>query len=298
MLGFVAINSHRFHAPSDVVNAVNSTGHAVARAASLGIPLHVALFAAASVANDPEVIAATNARQVSRHPQESSSNGTNLNAQIVCAQQAGAELFFRVDGDDTVSPTRFTRQINLMATSDAAISGGGLIYRDTATGGSHTVLPAPKPGPLAFLTNLYLMHPTLCFRLKTIQAAGLMYWPHRLEDKELALQAATRGLSLVNDPAVYGTYNIHPSARASLEAAKLNLSLNQRYLWAIRRPDLLPLAWGAYAARRVFGAQAMRQLRNSLTAAPNSPKKQISLTDVQYLPVKKEQKKNTYRGAG
>jgi hypothetical protein len=106
-----------------------------------------------------------------------------------------------------------------------------------------------------------MLHPSLAFRLSSLTNAGLRYWPHRLEDKHLGLQIARHGLKLVNDPLIYGDYNLDPGSRSGMTAARTNLSLNLAYLWQVRRLDLAPAAVVLFVASALFPAQWLRRLR-------------------------------------
>lgn len=271
---FIAINHHRFHDRTLVEKAVTSAVVAARRLRNyrpdegvcvtlfhapdgLSAPMRRTLEALDDLRIEPAVSTA--------------SNGGGLNAQMEHAAELGATFFYRTDADDPVHVERFLRQAQLMDDTGADVSGGGLVYTNLETGHRMTLLPAATPDARDYLYNCAMLHPTLAFRLPSLQAAGIRYWGLRLEDKHLGLQIARAGLKLVNDPVVYGDYSLNPQARTSTAAARLNLSLNWQYLRLKRRYDLVPLAMALFFSSALLPAQWMRRLRNRFRPSAATP---------------------------
>ncbi len=258
----VAINCHPFHAANAIHAAIESVD-AAARAFRATYPadrLEVRLYW-----HNPEQIpaalsAAAKALDVQVNSRPHHSNGTNLNAQIAEAARDGFDLFFRVDGDDTVARERLVLQSERLRRGHCDLCGGGLQYQP-AGAAPFDVIPNHAPSPRDFLENRFVLHPTMAFRIDRFREAGLTYWVRRLEDKALILDAIRAGLRIRNVPKVLGTYRLDRSTRNSFAPKALGFRLNIA-LSRHRRSAFLGLyAIGLFAAHLVLGGHRLRKLR-------------------------------------
>lgn len=187
-------------------------------------------------------------------------NGENLNHQIETALRDGYDIFFRVDGDDTVTAQRFVQQAVMLKANDCDICGGGLRYKPE-DGPSYVMLPKPCPGPRDYIENKYLLHPSMAFRLDAVDRVGLRYWSRRLEDKALLLTAHKAGLRVRNLPIVAGGYNVAPGTRNRMFQKWLALKLNLAFLWHTRALHLVPYAIALFLMQVLIGTSRLRRLR-------------------------------------
>lgn len=187
-------------------------------------------------------------------------NGENLNYQIEMALQDGFDVFFRVDGDDTVTAQRFVQQAILLKQDLCDICGGGLRYKP-GDGHSFVMLPEPSPGPRDYIENKYILHPSMAFRLDAFARTGLRYWNRRLEDKALLLAARKAGLRVMNLPLVAGGYNVGPRSRNRLFQKWIGLKLNLAFLWHTRALHLIPYAVGLFLMQVLVGSHRLRRIR-------------------------------------
>jgi len=200
--------------------------------------------------------------EISAHP--ASANGTSLNIQLQMALDAGFDFFYRVDADDTVTNCRFPRQSEILISQNVDLCGGGLTYREKSSEKSFLVLPRQNPGPADYLSNQYILHPTIALRLDAVKKHNIRYWAQRLEDKRLVLEFNALGLAVFNDQVVYGTYNLNRNARNRKSFALLNLKLNLRFLQQNGNFLGYPRALMMYALHLIFPNHALRILRNRL----------------------------------
>lgn len=157
-------------------------------------------------------------------------NGLGLNEQIKYAIEKSYDLFFRVDGDDTVSERRFSRQLKLFKNYDYDVVGGGLIYKSIDDNSEVIVMPYKRPKSFSFLINKFFLHPTLAFKLSFIKANNIFYESTRLEDKKLAIMLHQNAASIYNDQSIYGTYYYSNKARSKLSIVILNFKFNCLYI--------------------------------------------------------------------
>ncbi|THH38046.1 hypothetical protein E4Z66_00255 [Aliishimia ponticola] len=260
----IAVNCHPFHALSDIREGLAS----VVKAAGIfrqrsrdRVDVRVFWHNPAPLPEDLRLLVDTNGFELVEAAHES--NGANLNKQIDAAAAEGFDIFFRVDGDDTVTAQRFLKQAELLKHDECDICGAGLLYKP-AGGNGFVVLPEPHPGARDYLENKYLLHPTMAFRIDRFRAAGLRYWTNRLEDKALLLAARKAGLRVMNIPVVAGGYNVGPRSRNRLVQKWLGLRLNLAFLWHTRNLHLVPYALALFTMQVAVGSQALRVLRYRL----------------------------------
>jgi len=203
-------------------------------------------------------------------------NGANLNRQIEMALKGGYDFFYRVDADDLVYEDRFSRQAKILMTTEHDLVGGGLVYHDVTTGEKFNVQPRETPGTGDFLSNIFVLHPTIALRLSTIKKHDIRYWHQRLEDKRLALEYDALGLSVYNDPALYGEYNLNPKARNARSFARLSFRLNLRYLNQNHKFLAYPRALVMYLLHLWLPNQRLRKLRRQLHRVEQALKRRPS----------------------
>ena len=191
------------------------------------------------------------------------SNGDNLNAQIEYAISKGFDVFFRVDGDDTVTAQRFIRQAEMLENDECDICGGALRYKPKGEQ-AYVMIPNPEPGARDYIENQFMLHPSMAFRVDALRKTGLRYWSRRLEDKALLLAARRAGLRVRNVPAVSGGYNVGPRSRSKLSQKWLGFRLNVAFLWHERALHLVPYAAALFVGQVLLGSTRLRRLRYML----------------------------------
>jgi hypothetical protein len=262
---FIAINSHGGHSAREGFVCCASVMHSVAPLVrQKGPTVRIVLFHHSDSPFDEQLrIDLTEMGvEISEHP--ASANGTGLNLQLQMALDAGFDFFYRVDADDTVDNCRFPRQSDILIKKDVDLCGGGLMYKEKKSDTSFLVLPRQNPNHRDFLSNQYMLHPTIALRLETIKTHNIRYWAQRLEDKRLALDLNAHGLTVFNDQVVYGIYNLNRNARNRKSFALLNLKLNLRFLQQNGNVLGYPRALLMYALHLIFPNHVLRVLRNRL----------------------------------
>jgi len=198
------------------------------------------------------------------------SNGENLNAQIDYAIRERFDLFFRVDGDDTVTAQRFVQQAAHLCADRSDIVGAGLRYHPDGQD-PFVMTPRDAPGPIDYLENSYVLPPTMAFRVAAIAEAGPRYWDRRIEDKHFLYQALGAGLRVANLPLVAGDYTVHPGTRNRLSQKTLGLRLNFAFLWRARAMRFAPYAAALFALHVTLGPQRLRSIRYLLHRKKTAP---------------------------
>jgi hypothetical protein len=262
---FIAINFHAYHDPAAALPCCMS----VRRSADLllkgtGDRVSIVLFYPSSRTVHSEILENVKELDIEIRRLPESTNGAYLNMQVDSALEDGFDYFYRVDADDQVYVDRFARQAAILSSAPYDICGGALVYRNIADGTQFEVVPPAAPTAASFVLNMFFLHPTLAFRLKTFHLHRIKYWTGRLEDKHLALQAHKLGLQVYNDPYIYGEYNLEPNARNTMEAARISLMLDFRFLMPSRNYVLIPISLGIYILRLLVGTHTMRKFRNKV----------------------------------
>ncbi len=258
---FVAINCHPFHQLDHVKSALSSLCVALESFRnSTRVRIAAFLFWHNAVAPPREIAEICVAHRIDCVHLPHSSNGENLNAQILAALGSGFAYFYRVDGDDIVFDQRFQRQAAALASEACDICGAALRYEPQ---GRPTFVSQPPehPGARAYLENRYLLHPTLAMSLEAVERTGLSYWPKRLEDKALLLEAIDRGLRIYNLQDVAGNYRILPGARERIAQKWLALKLNLLFLRNNQELYLMPYAVALFLGQLLIGSRNMRKIR-------------------------------------
>lgn len=260
----IAVNVHPFHGLNDILNGLESLARAVGEFRQRTLDkIEVRLFWHNEKPAPAEIRDNLSAHGFDLTESPHRTNGENLNSQIEYALGKDFDIFYRVDGDDTVTAQRFLHQAALLASKACDICGGALRYKPS-DGAPFTVIPRQHPGPRDYLENHYILHPSMAFRLEAIRAAGLRYWPKRLEDKALILAARRAGLRVRNLPTVAGGYNVGPRARNRLTQKWTGLKLNLAFLRHERALHLVPYALALFAGQVVLGSNRLRRLRHML----------------------------------
>jgi hypothetical protein len=179
-------------------------------------------------------------------------------------QARGYDFFYRVDADDLVSQGRFGWQAEQFESTRCDISGGSLIYRNVKTGREYWVSSPAAPATMAYLMNQFFLHPTLAFRLKSFNQANIRYSPERLEDKGLAISVVKAKLRIVNDPRIYGVYNLNPDARNGRKFNILNLKYNLAFIRATSSYWAIPVAGAIFGVSLVFNKELLRKFRHMI----------------------------------
>ena len=269
----IAVNCHEFHKPADISRGLSSVADAVDYfRGQTGDPIHVRVYwhnSDGPKARLRDQIAASGFELVCA-PHHS--NGENLNRQVDDARRDGFDIFFRVDADDTVTLRRFVLQSELLTAGACDLCGGGLHYIPPDAPG-YLMLPEVRPGPVDFIENQFVLHPSMAFRLDAFDRAGLRYWPHRLEDKALLLQARKAGLRIRNLGTVVGTYNLDPRSRNLFRQKWLNLKLNLEFLLHSGSLRHVPYAVFLFSLHVALGSNRLRRIRYLMRRrkAPHSP---------------------------
>lgn len=257
----IAVNCHEFHREEDIALGLSSVAAAIeAFRGHHNDPVHVRVYwhGPHSPRQALRDQMASSGFELNRA--EGRGNGPNLNRQIEDALADGFDIFFRVDGDDTVSEQRFIEQSELLMNGDCDLCGGGLHYLPQAMPG-YVMQPPVSPGPRDFIENQYVLHPSMAFRLDAFERTRLRYWPRRLEDKALLLNARKVGLRIRNLPDVVGTYRVDPSARNLFSQKWLNLRLNLEFLTYSRAFGYVPYAGLLFSLHVLLGADRLRRIR-------------------------------------
>jgi hypothetical protein len=261
----IAINFHRYHNLDAALTCCASVKRAVEPLLDgTGRRVSIVLFCACSRAVYCEVSERVKELGIEARHLPEGANGDSLNMQIEYALDEGFDFFYRVDADDLVYEDRFVRQAEILTSTSYDICGGGLLYRNVADGTRFKVVPPETPAAASFVFSMFFLHPTLAFRLKTFRTHDIKYWPQRLEDKHLALQARFAGMRVYNDPYIYGEYNLEPNARNGREAAKTSLMLDLRFLMLSKDYIFIPVALGIYLLRLLVSTQTPRNMRNKV----------------------------------
>lgn len=257
----IAVNCHGFHALTDITRCLDSVAEAVREfSRHRSDPVKVRVYWHAS-AQPPQHLG----RQVDAYGFDlviapGAINGENLNRQIDDALRDRFDLFYRVDGDDTVALRRFLRQADMMLSGTCDLCGGGLRYEPIG-GESYLMQPSARPGPRDFLENQFVLHPSMAFRLDAVGRSGLRYWSRRLEDKALLLQARKAGLRIHNLSALVGTYTLDPAARNHFAQKWSNLMLNMDFLFYSRCLHYVPYAVMLFVLHVLLGSDRLRRIR-------------------------------------
>ena len=257
---FVAINYHSFHDIEDVLKCVRSV---ILSARGMTGTVKTVLFYHADQPPAQPFLDQMDAMALEVRYLPNGTNGDCLNNQILQAQ--GYDFFYRVDADDLVSAGRFGWQAAQFASTGRDICGGGLIYKNRQTGQEYQVIPPAAPATMAFLMNQFFLHPSLAFRLESFNRAQIRYGAERLEDKGLAVAVVKAGLNVVNDPRIYGVYNLNPDARNGAKFNILSLKYNLSFIFAKRSYWAMPLAGGIFVASYMFSKERLRRFRRVLT---------------------------------
>ena len=224
----VAINCHPFHDIRCIFRCLQSVATA-ALANKDSLSLEVFVFWHHHDVPPESLIRKASDLNFVLKAQPHQSNAENLNAQIDLALALKFELFFRVDGDDTVTPKRFAAQTAMLSTADCDICGAGLIY--VQPGSPNRIhMPPAEPTVRDYIENRFLLHPTMAFDLRAIQKTGLRYRLGRLEDKALIAKALRLKLKIKNAQIIAGRYYVGPASRNDLRSALHSLWLNLTFL--------------------------------------------------------------------
>ncbi len=257
---FIAINCHTFHEIEDALACVRSV---ILSARGMTGTVKTVLFYHSDQPPPQLFLDQVEAMPLEVMHLPNGTNGDCLNDQIMQAQ--GYDYFYRVDADDLVSEGRFCWQAEQFVTTGCDISGGGLIYKNRITGQEYQVIPPAAPASMAFLMNQFFLHPTLAFRLESFNRAHIRYGRERLEDKGLAVTVVRAGLDVVNDPRIYGVYNLNPDARNGSKFNILSLKYNLSFIFAKRSYWAIPLAGGVFMVSYIFSKERLRRFRHLLT---------------------------------
>ncbi len=260
----IAVNCHEFHKAEDIACCLASVAVAVGHFGShIGDPIQVRVYwhNADAPAQTMRERVAESGFELIHAPRLS--NGENLNRQIDDAVRDGFDIFFRVDGDDTVTQQRFVQQSELLTSGSCDLCGGGLLYMPPDAP-DYVMQPGERPGPRDFVENQFVLHPSMGFRLDAFRRIGLRYWSRRLEDKALLLRASKAGLRIGNVAMLAGSYNVDPSARNLLMQKWLNLRLNFEFLIHSKAFRYIPYAFMLFALHVVFGSDRLRQIRHAV----------------------------------
>jgi hypothetical protein len=261
---FVAVNCHPFHPPGAIKVGLKSVSNAINTfRAHCRDPIDVRVFWHNSHAPQKTILDDIASYGFSLTQWPHMGNGDNLNKQIDFALAHKFDTFFRVDADDTVTAQRFIKQAEILNTQACDICGAALRYK-TEGGPSFILPPKANPGPRDYLENQFLLHPSMAMRLSAIQAAGLRYWPKRLEDKAFLLCAYQKGLRIINIPILAGEYNVSPGARKKFGQKWLGFQLNLKFIRSSKAFHLLPYACALFLLQALLGSQRMRALRHLL----------------------------------
>jgi len=253
---FIAINFHRFHDGNDAITCAKSV---VISARCISGYVRIVFFHHSDQPIPAPLFNEIKALGLEIEGLPGGANGDCLNMQVSMARDY--DFFYRVDADDVVSKGRFGWQVDIFQTTGCDICGGGLIYRNVLSGQEYLVIPPAKPAITAFLTNQFFLHPTLAFRLESFRNYNMRYGPERLEDKALAVSAVKAGLDIVNDPRIYGVYNINPHARNARFYSHKNLKYNLAFIRASRGYWAVPLAFGMYLVSLSISSERLRKIR-------------------------------------
>lgn len=257
----IAVNCHPFHALADIRLGLTSVARAVGvfrQKTRDTVQVRVFWHNAESAPDTLRDQVEAEGFDLIEMPHKT--NGENLNFQIDGAVKDGFDIFFRVDGDDTVTAQRFVQQSALLKQDECDICGGGLRYKPE-DGNSFVMLPEPHPGPRDYIENKYVLHPSMAFRLDAFVRSNLRYWNRRLEDKALLLAAKKAGLRVMNLPLVAGGYNVGPRSRNRLFQKWLGLKLNLGFLWHTGALHLVPYALGLFLMQVLVGSHRLRRIR-------------------------------------
>ena len=257
---FIAINYHSFHDIEDVLKCVRSV---ILSARGMVGTVKTVLFYHADQPPAQPLLDQMDAMALEVMHLPSGTNGDDLNRQII--QARGYDFFYRVDADDLVSEGRFGWQAKQFETTGCDISGGGLIYKNRKTGQEYQVIPPAAPATMAFLMNQFFLHPSLAFRLESFNRAQIRYGAERMEDKGVAVAVVRAGLNVVNDPRIYGVYNLNPDARNGAKFNILSLKYNLSFIFAKRSYWAIPLVGGIFVASYIFSKEHLRRFRHVLT---------------------------------
>lgn len=260
-LHLIAVNCHDFHKVADIASGLSSVAAAVVRFRSQrSDPIEVRVYWHNTTEPPRALRDQIGALGFDLVEAPRASNGENLNRQVDEALRDGFDIFFRVDGDDTVSAERFVQQSEILTSGQCDLCGGGLHYMPP-TGPGYVMRPKSRPGPRDFIENQFVLHPSMGFRLDAFRRTGLRYWSRRLEDKALLLQAWKAGLRIRNIQAVTGTYRVDPAARNLLLQKWLNLRLNLQFLSHSGAVHHVPYAIALFALHLVVGSNQLRRIR-------------------------------------
>lgn len=257
---FIAINYHTFHDVEDAQKCVRSV---ILSARGMTGTVKTVLFYHSAPPPPQSFLDQMEDAPLEVRHLPNGTNGDCLNDQIFQAQ--GHDYFYRVDADDLVSEGRFRWQAEQFETTGCDISGGGLTYKNRKTGQEYQVIPPAAPATMAFLMNQFFLHPTLAFRLESFNRAHIRYGAERLEDKGLAVAVVKAGLNVVNDPRIYGVYNLNPNARNGSKFNTLSLKYNLSFIFAKPSYWAMPLAGGIFVVSYIFSKERLRKFRRVLT---------------------------------
>lgn len=254
---FIAINYHRFHEAEAAIACAKSV---LFSARGISGYVRIVFFYHSNQPILESLLSNMKALGLEVVVLPGGANGDCLNMQISKARDY--DFFYRVDADDLVSEGRFGWQEKLFQTTGCDICGGGLIYRNVISGRQYEVCPPAKPATLAYLTNQFFLHPTLAFRLSSFHKSNIHYGPERLEDKGLAIAAVKAGFDIVNDPRIYGIYNLNPDARNTRFFSNKNLRYNLAFIRASGRYWAFPLSIVMYLASLTISSEGLRRIRH------------------------------------
>ncbi|MDO4666057.1 MAG: glycosyltransferase [Actinomycetaceae bacterium] len=160
-------------------------------------------------------------------------NGGLARALRVGLQHCEHELVARADADDISLPTRFERQIPMMAELD--LLGSAITEFETALTkiGITRIMPQFRPeiSEVARWRDPF-NHPTVVFRKTMVEAAGSYEDCERLEDYWLFARMIQAGARVYNDPTALVYYRVDSGAynrRGGRELAKAEFNLQVKF---------------------------------------------------------------------
>lgn len=260
--GFIAINCHPFHDLDRVRVALHHNCREISSfSQNFGVSAQAVFFWHRVDALPGDIKNLLHASGISLQSHAHLSNGENLNIQIKEANKHSAAIFFRVDADDLVSRSRFWAQTDLLNSGTCDMCGTALKYLPD-TGGHYFSHPREYPTNRDYLENAFLLHPTLAFRLKAWNAAGLRYGARRLEDKAMLRAAIGAGLRIRNLPIVGGTYHITKGTRSAFALKWHGFALNFLFLRQNNALLWLPYAAALFALQIIAGSDRLRVFRH------------------------------------